>query len=662
MPPHTRLDDPDAPPRRGCLPVHVRGRVAVSLAALVVALFAVVIFTLASKPGGGDESFADLKECEGVACGRRGAVATTQEHATEVGLSILKRGGNAVDAAVAVQLALNVVQPQSTGIGGGCFVMVYRADTGEVHALDGREEFPALATPNMFCRDSACAANASCAACPGGEALPFDERVTGGHAVGVPGTFAAVTRVLDDHGSGRFTLAELAAPAVRLARDGFPMYAHLREKLENNRERLLRFPASAELFLTAGGRQPPALGEVWRNPDLADTLELLGAAGRDGFYSEGGVGADAVAAARDATNPATRREATIRVSDVTGYRAVYREPVRSTYRNRTVYGMAPSSGGGLTVALALNMLELFELADMRAESAELLHRLVDAQDAAFADRDTYLADADWVNVSRDALLDKRYASERVDGLMRASRAAGAPLAAGCPDCDRLAAAPQLPRHGTTHFSVADRDGNWVAWTTTIEENLGSAVVVPGRGFLLNNELTDATGVASDPATGLPYANRPEGGKRPRRTAVGAGDAASAGGKRPMSSMSPTMVMGEDGEPLLALGSPGGSRIIGTVLNAVVGALDLGLGLRGATDMPRVVSRNNYALAEPAFFEADGTTPGAALRVLQARGFDVRRYETPRPSGYVQSVMRVADGVLAAAADTARLETAGALAF
>ncbi len=470
-----------------------------------------------------------------------GFISSTQQYATAAGLEILQEGGNAADAAAAVQMALAVVQPQSTGIGGGCFVVMRNGTTGESSALDGREEAPELFHPNVFCLDEDCLLNPECECTEG--PIPGGERQIGGLAVGVPGVIAAAARLLADNGT--MTLAQIMQPAIKLAEQGFEMYRGMHDSIAANLNKLGRFAATRALYLNPEGTAPRVgVGEIFANPDLANTLRLLSEEGAAAFYSEGPLPAEIVAAARDAVNENTGKYGLMSEADLAGYVAVYRLPIVTSYRGRTLIGMPMPASGGTALAQIFNWMEGFEMPRRRTNfqpremSAEVLHRFIDAQNAAFADRNLYAADADFADVPTAGLIEKGYTAARREEFSRLVSAASAPIPAGLPAgaSTRYASAPPTAENGTTHFSVVDRVGTLVAFTTTIEANWGSGVVVPGRGFLLNNELTDFAAVGIDAESGLPFANAPEGGKRPRRTALGTEDAASVGGKRPRSSM------------------------------------------------------------------------------------------------------------------------------
>lgn len=613
--------------------------------------------------GGDDEDAAAARH---VAYGETGAIASTHYLATAAGMQMLEAGGNAFDAAAAVQFALNVVQPESTGIGGGCMPIFYHAVSDEVVAVDGREEAPEALTEDAFCADPP--------ACT--EAIPFfPDRTSGGHPVGVPGTLAATSLILEQYGT--MTLAQVMAPAIKLARDGFPMSEHLHSRIVANIDRVKWFDATAELLLNADQTAPKVgVGETYTNPELAATFEAIAANGISYFYT-GALASDIVAATSGAANPVTGLVGHMTLSDLATYKAVKRQPVSYEFMGHTVYGHAMPSSGGVTMALVLQMLDGLQLGSMDPQGAAALHRLIDAQNIAFADRNAYLGDPDFVDVPIAGLINGSYARQRRDALMKPARAAAVPVSYGYPEGSplrRLGAAesvppPTSPKAGTTHFSVVDSQRNVIAWTTTIEENLGSAVAVPGRGFLLNNELTDFDALPTF-ANGEPSPNRPQGGKMPRRTALGT-DAGTLGGKRPRSSMSPTLVFfsdddahdghhGDDHEEahVLALGSPGGSKIIGLVTNVLVNRLVHGMTQVQATDAPRVVSRNSAEVLAEGSIAADEALHQqlAQLGIIQPTGD-----WGARPTGFVQSAEVLGDGRVMAVADTTRLPSAGAAA-
>src|SRR5215212_10099517 len=509
------------------------------------------------------------------ATGTGGAVATVDHDASKVGMQILRDGGNATDAAVATAAALGVTEPYSCGIGGGGFMVVYDADKGSVSTIDSRE-----AAPDAFKPDSFIAPNT-------GEPIPFDERVTSGLGVGVPGTIRAWEQALGRFGSK--PLSELLQPSIRLAARGFVVDQTYRQQTLDNLNRFRDFTSTRKTFLRKGNA--PAIGSTFRNPDLAATYSRIADRGGSAFYS----GRTAQAIVDTVDNPpvvdgSTRnvRPGLMTTTDLSDYRSLERAPTVSSYRGLQVYGMGPPSSGGTTVGEALNILEGYPMADPNLPRDDALHYYLEASRFSFADRDAYLGDPGYVYVPLKGLLSDGFAQERRS--LITDQAATSPVAAGDPypydggsGSVNLEASMAVEGPSTTHLTVSDKWGNIVSYTFTIEQTGGSGITVPGHGFILNNELTDF-----EPVPGL--ANSPAGGKRPR------------------SSISPTIVM-DNGAPILALGSPGGSTIITTVLQVLVNDLDFGMTLPEAIAAPRASQRNTTTTsAEPAFLQ----TPEAAL--------------------------------------------------
>ncbi|HEY0486297.1 MAG TPA: gamma-glutamyltransferase family protein [Mycobacteriales bacterium] len=511
-----------------------------------------------------------------VATGYGGAVSTVDADATAAGLGVLRRGGNAVDAAVAAAAALGVTEPYSSGVGGGGFLVYRDGRTGRVSTIDGRETAPGAFRPETFTE--------------AGKPIPFPDAVTSGLSVGVPGTPLLWDRALARWGS--VSLRSALGPAATLARRGFVVDDTFRQQTADNEARFRDFPATRRLFLP-GGRLP-AVGSVLRNPDLAATYDLLGRDGVRALY-DGPIGRDVVRAARrPPVDPAAGRivrPGLMTAADLARYTAPFRAPTRVRFHGLDVYGMAPPSSGGSTVGEALNIVGAYP------GGGPYLHRYLEASTLAFADRNRWVGDPAYVDVPLRGLLSPRYADSRAC-LISPDRALPVPQPPGDPahpaPCAPAGAATAEPHEGlsTTHLTTADRWGNVVAYTLTIEQTGGSGITVPGRGFLLNNELTDFDFVPLTP--GVPDPNLPAAGKRPR------------------SSMAPTIVL-RDGQPLLAVGSPGGATIITTVLQILLGRLDAGLSLPDAIAAPRASARNNAAAdAEPAFLSSPGA---AALRAL-----------------------------------------------
>jgi gamma-glutamyltranspeptidase/glutathione hydrolase len=519
---------------------------------------------------------------EPTAIGRGGAAATVEVLATQAAVKALRRGANAIDAAVVAAAVLGVTEPFSCGIGGGGF-MVIRTKHGKVTTIDHRETAPSAMQPDSFFE--------------AGAPLLFNDARYSGLSVGVPGTVRGWNKALRRYGT--MSLAEALRPAIRVARKGFVIDQTFFDQTLGNVDYFDDVPSTRELYLDPDGT-PRDVGAVFRNPDLARTYKRIARLGPKGFYR----GAVAGAIVNAVQNPPvgsdanhTWRPGLMTLRDVKRYVAPRRAPSRVRYRGLDVYSMGPPSSGGSTVGEALNILEGFGLD--AADRTEALHLYLEASRFSFADRNAYLADSDFFDVPLRGLLSDGFAAER-RALIDPMQAATSPVQPGDPypfnsgEAGAGLAAATATRVGTTtHITVSDRAGNVVSYTFTIESTGGSGIVVPGRGFLLNNELTDFN------FDSLTHPNRVEGGKRPR------------------SSMSPTIVL-DDGKPLLALGSPGGSTIITTVLQILVDRLDLGATLPQAIAAPRASQRNTTTTqAEPAFLSSP---EGQALAALFGQAF------------------------------------------
>ncbi|MFP5402372.1 MAG: gamma-glutamyltransferase, partial [Gammaproteobacteria bacterium] len=486
--------------------------------------------------------------------GNGGAVATISHEASLAAMQILDAGGNAVDAAVAAAATLGVTDPFSCGIGGGGFMLIYSARDRRVIAIDHRELAPASFHPGIFLDAE-------------GKAMEWKAAVPNGISVGVPGTVRGWHEALSRYGT--MGLDKALAPAIRVAEQGFTVGPNFHRINKANEAKFARFSTASALYLQDGRALP--VGSVHRNPDLAQTYRAIARGGVKAFY-EGPIAASMVAAVNHPpVNPGVSVIAGgLTMADLKDYEARIRQPVRSTYRGYEVYGMPAPSSGGIAIAQALNLLETFDLA--AKPRAEIEHLYLEASRLAFADRNAYVADEEFVDVPRDGLLSKDYARERARQI--GTTAAPGKVAAGDPypfeDDPSVPLRPQpqpLAQESmhTTHLAVSDREGNVVAYTFTIEDWGGSGIVVPGRGFLLNNELTDFDFKG-------PHPNVPEAFKRPR------------------SSMSPTIVL-KDGAPAFTIGSPGGSTIITTALQTIVNHIDLGMSLADALAAPRMSQRN-----------------------------------------------------------------------
>ncbi|MEU5426481.1 gamma-glutamyltransferase [Streptomyces olivoreticuli] len=547
-----------------------------------------------------------------VAVGYGGAVASVDADASAAGIEVLRKGGNAVDAAVATAAALGVTEPYSAGIGGGGYFVHYDAKSHRVSTIDGRERAPLGAGADLFLEK--------------GRPIPFADAVTSGLSVGTPGTPATWDTALRSWGSR--SLGQVLKPAERIARDGFTVDATFRRQTADNESRFKDFPATAALFLP-GGRLP-AVGSTLKNPDLARTYEQLGRQGIGALY-RGDLGRDLVRTVRKPpVDPKSRRVARpggLTERDLAAYAAKEQAPTRTTYRGLDVYGIAPSSSGGTTVAEALNILEHGDLSELSEKA--YLHRYIEASRIAFADRNRWVGDPAQESVPTKALTSKAFSGARAC-LMSDHRALTSPLAPGDPrhpvPCGTRGKAAATPYEGdnTTHLTVADKWGNVVAYTLTIEQTGGSGITVPGRGFLLNNELTDFSFVPVTPGVHDP--NLPGPGKRPR------------------SSISPTIVL-DHGRPAFALGSPGGATIITTALQTLLNHVDRGMPLVDAIAAPRASQRNAATTElEPALWNSP-------LRGrLEALGHAFK--ENPE-IGAATGVQRLPDGRWVAAAERVR---------
>ena len=506
-----------------------------------------------------------------------GAVTSVDPEASRIGLNVLKHGGNAVDAAVATAAALGVTEPYSSGLGGGGFFVYYNAKTGKVRTIDGRETAPRAMPHDAFIDKST------------GKPYNFTpELVTSGVSVGVPGSPATWAKALREWGTYKFDQA--LEPAASLARRGFKVDQTFRQQTLDNQKRFEAYTSTPRLFLPGG--DAPAVGSVFRNPALARTYEALRKRGVSWFYN----GPIAREIAANVQKPPKSPSTTLpvpagfmRAGDLARYRALFRAPTHVGYRGYGVYGMAGSSSGGTTVGEALNIMERFPL--RKLTTTQRLHVYLEASALAFADRAKYLGDPAYVSVPRSTLLSDRYAASRackitLTAVMTKPTPAG-DVKSYDPTCGGTRTAPSAAKPDTenvetTNMTVTDKWGNVVEYTLTIEQTGGSGMLLPGRGFLLNNELTDfsATYDPADP-------NRIDPGKRPR------------------SSISPTIIL-RDGKPFVALGSPGGSTIITTVLQMITNRIDRQLTLPQTIADPRGSQRNTAAVsAEPEFIDKYG---------------------------------------------------------
>jgi gamma-glutamyltranspeptidase/glutathione hydrolase len=528
-----------------------------SRAALPLALLFLAV------PVRGDRPLPTPGEPTGVRGTHAGVVAVSHPLAADAGARMLEEGGNAIDAAAAIQFALNVVEPQYSGIGGGGFMMIHLARTGETFVVDGREEATMAATPDQF------------------GSLSFTDASTSGISVGVPGTLAAFTHALKRWGT--MPLSEVAAPAIDLAEHGFRVNREMAAAiLDNSRgvEMTTLQPETAAVFRPGG--VPLKEGDVLVQKDLAKTFRLIADHGPRVFYR--GEIAPAIVAAQLRTRAGATGVGRMTLADLAAYRPRIRTPIVGTYRGWTIESMSPPSSGGLTIIQMLEMMERFPMGDASQGfgfgAKNTLHVMIEAMRLAYADRGFWMGDADFVHVPVVGLLAPPYVASRsalisLNSVMP-SVAPGNPLPFDVPPAaDACHLGPPTEQHEgvhTTHLAVVDREGNIVTWTTTIESAWGTGIMVPGYGFLLNNELTDF--------------NFPPTKSGPPTCNPGANDVAP--GKRPRSSMSPTILF-KDGKPFAAYGSPGGATIINTVLQITLNLLDHGMTIQEAIDAPRIHS-------------------------------------------------------------------------
>jgi len=538
------------------------------------------------------------------ALGRNGMVVAQEQRAARIGVTILKRGGNAVDAAVAVGFALAVTYPRAGNLGGGGFMVIHLAKNRNLRnrdtTIDYRETAPAAATPTMFL-DAA------------GNPDPHKSRDSG-LAVGVPGTVAGLALAEKKYGSGKFTLAQLIAPAIDLAENGFPVADDLADSLSEDKARLARWPASAAIFLNGDNVLHP--GDRLIQRDLAETLRAIAERGPRAFYN--GRIAERIADAVD------RAGGIMTTDDLAHYKAVERKPVRGTYRGYDIVSMPPPSSGGLCLIEMLNILEGYDLSHL-GRGPQAFHYMIEAMKRAYADRAVYMGDPDFVKVPVAGLLSKRYAA-----LLRKKIGKRA-----TPAADIHAGEPtEAEGRNTTHFSIIDRDGNAVSNTYTLNFSFGLGLVAGGTGVLLNNELDDFT---AKPGAANAYG------------LVGFDKNLPGPNKRPLSSMTPTIVL-THGRPLLVTGSPGGSRIITAVLQIITNVIDFHMNIAEAVSAPRL--HNQW---EPdATYVEPGFAP-AALDALKARGHKIVPTEPHTeansievtPMGFIGAADRRTRGSLAA---------------
>ena len=550
---------------------------------------AIGLIILLAATVAGAATAADVQQVRG----KHGVVASRSPLAAQIGADVLKKGGNAVDAAVAVGFALAVTYPSAGNLGGGGFMVIRLAD-GRVVVNDHREKAPAKARRDMYLDENG-------AVVPG--------LSTASHlAVGVPGTVDGLLEVLARHGT--LTRQEVIAPALRLAKEGFPLPADLAAQFKRLREAFAPYPASVAVFSKAGGTAYEP-GDVFRQPDLAATLERIAAHGREGFYA--GRTAQLIVAEM------ARGDGLVSAEDLSAYRSAWRAPVRGSYRGYEIVSMPPPSSGGILLVQMLNMLEPYDIGSLGVGTPATLHLMIEAERRAYADRAEHLGDPDFYQVPAAMLVDKRYARQRFADFD--------PAAAN--QSEHIGAGALWPKESpeTTHVSVLDAAGNAVSYTTTLNLQYGAKIVVAGAGFLLNNEMDDFSAKANAAnAYGL----------------VGGEANAIAPGKRMLSSMTPTILL-KDGKPLLVTGSPGGSTIITTVLQVLVNFVDHGMALDAAVAAPRV---HHQWQPNRVTFE-EGALSSATQSALEDKGH-VNLKQISFPIGDAHSVMRLGEEIIGVA--------------
>lgn len=551
----------------------------------------------------------DYKNIKKVATGLDGMVTTAHPLATQIGADVLRSGGNAIDAAVAIQFALNVTEPMMSGIGGGGFLMYYDADKKETSIINSRERAPAGATPDMFLDEK-------------GEPIPFAERATGGKAVGVPGTLKGLEEALGRWGTR--SMDELIDPAIQLAADGFPIDSILAEAIADNKDVLAK--TAAGLVFTPNGK-PLKEGDKLVQKDLAKTFSLIKSSGTEAFYK--GEISEGIA------DVVQKFGGSMTTDDIASYDVRIDKPIWGDYKGYQIASMPPPSSGGVFLLQMLAILDGFDLSQYDVKSWEKYHLLAETMHLAYADRAAYAGDPEFIDVPLKGLLHPDYIKQRQDLIKLASviekPQAGDPWRYD----DKKAVGVSVKqlddkKQGeTTHFSVADQWGNVVSYTTTIEQLFGTGIMVPGYGFMLNNEMTDFDAIPGG-------ANQVEPNKRP------------------LSSMTPTIVFKDD-KPVMTVGSPGGSTIITSVLQTIIHAIEYDMELKAAIEEPRIFTNNMTS------YRYEKGTPNEVLDYLKGMGHKFG--ESPVTIGNVQSILiDHKEGTFKGVADSSRNGAAIGISF
>ncbi len=540
-----------------------------SVAAAISSLF---VFPLLAQQETREPEAATGRYQQQLVSAKHYMVSAAHPMATEAGRAVLAKGGSAVDAAIAVQLMLGLVEPQSSGIGGGAFMLHWQAKQQKLSSFDGRETAPKAATPALFQ--------------PDGVTMSWRDAYVGGKSVGVPGVIAMLYDAHQQH--GKLPWADLFSDTIAAAEQGFTVSSRTARQLAMGWNKgISEFYDSKAYFFPQG--KPVAEGSLLKNPAYAATLKAIAAQGPAAFYQ-----GELAKAISERVQTAPVNPGKLSVDDLAGYKAIAREPLCMPYRVYKVCGMAPPSSGGVAVLQILGILAQFDLSKVTPDSVQATHLLAQAAKLAFADRERYLADPDFVPVPVEGMLASDYLASRA-ALINASKDsanAEAGLPAGAPPL-QSAISPEFSN--TSHFSIVDSDGNAVSMTTSIENVFGSGLMV--GGFILNNQLTDFS--LSPAQDGHWVANRVEGGKRPR------------------SSMAPMMVFDKNDKLLLVIGSPGGSRIINYVAQSIVAVLDWQLDVQQALNLPRLTHRNDYLALEK------GTALAKQQAILEDMGYKVQ---------------------------------------